>query len=262
MAETIRANIGSKAPKYLPASGDKKQALYVDVAENRSRFDREQQQWVDLPTRWYEAKFQGRDADIVRDQLEQGDALILIGTKEHHVFEKADGTKHKSTKFYVDSFGIDPHRNTFTIDRTPRPGTVREQAQTAERVAAGEEIKNRLRQLVDGRVLSPDAADRVMITFTSGSEEPASLAQELENTLVLDQAPKEARLFVVSVAEQYAGNGVALDWQQSVAAANELHQAQQAQQLQQTQQATPAPWPAVSQIRNELHSTAPAGLRM
>lgn len=40
MVEMVRVNVGSKPAKFFPADEDRKQALFVDVAENRQRFER------------------------------------------------------------------------------------------------------------------------------------------------------------------------------------------------------------------------------
>lgn len=147
MAERIRVRLGSKPPRYLDATDDKRQTLYVDVAENR-RVKGDNGEWTDAEPRWYQAKFDGRDADLIRDPFQQGDALVLFGTKEHRTRE-FEGKQYKETRFYVESFGVDPRLTTFTIDRSRRatagPSRDVDQAADQSAIADAEEDQPRVR---------------------------------------------------------------------------------------------------------------------
>lgn len=262
MSEMVRVNVGGKEATYLEAANGKKQTLYVDVAENRRRFDEGQQAWVDQDPNWYRAKFVGNDADVMRDQIQQGDALILWGEKEKRVRETADGKTYRETRFYVESFGIDPRLTTFSIDRSRRQCRTQEAAQTAqqgpaadaeaglaERAAARSSIEGRLRQLVEQRHIDEDLAGRALFTFDAFSDEPDRLGEDLDATLALGGANLAARRYVVSVAEHHAGTGPALSWNEAATQATSMAAADN-------------PWAAVQQVRQEMETTAPAGPSM
>lgn len=252
MVEMVRVNVGSKPAKFFPADGDRKQALFVDVAENRQRFDREQQRYVDLEPRWLEAKFEGRDADLMRDQFQQGDALILVGDVEKRVREAADGNVYKSTRFYVRSFGIDPRLTTFTIDRSRRQNRSQEAAQSVEQgpaadaeadpepfVAARAEVERRLHEVVNGRYVDGAAARAVMDVWNDPQTPAPELGATTVTALRTAGANEAVVAYVSSVAVAHAGTGRALTWNEAAAAAQ-----------------TPAPvsedWATVQQVRQEL----------
>ncbi len=260
MAEMVRVIVGSKPPKFFPADENRKQALFVDVAENRQRFDREQQRYVDLEPRWYEAKFEGRDAELMRDQFQQGDALILVGDTEKRVRETADGNVYKSTRFYVQSFGIDPRLTTSTIDRSRRQHRTQEAAQTVEQGPAADaeadpaqltsartEVERRLHEVVNGRYIDGATAQTVMDAWNDPKVPAPELGASTVSALRAVGANEEVVGYVSSVADEYAGTGRALTWNEAAAAA----QAPQA----------PAPtqddWAVVNQVRHEIAEPAP-----
>lgn len=139
MAEMIRVRIGSDDPKYFPADQAKqrKQALFVDVVENPRKFDNDTKEWVDGEPRWYHAKFQGRDADLIQEQYQKGDALVVFGEKVLRETHKNDKV-YRSTDLRVNGFGPDPRDAAVTLDRSRRPGRSQTQSQSQEQWAASE----------------------------------------------------------------------------------------------------------------------------
>ncbi|MFD5600798.1 single-stranded DNA-binding protein [Leucobacter sp. NPDC058333] len=234
MAEMVRVNIGGKEPRYLPATDNKKQVMYIDVVENRRRYDQDQQQWVDLDPVWYEASFRGNDADLIRDKFERGDSIIIFGDKEKRVREAADGQTYPSTHFYVDSFGIDPRLSTFTLDRSRRQNRAQEATQSVAQEAtqlasptapdsevdpafdaeASAEFALRVKQVLEAGHITPETADAAMqaweVVLKGGPDR--TFPTPVSDALKRGGATLSALVYVTSVAEQYAGDGERLSW--------------------------------------------------
>lgn len=142
MAEMIRVRIGA-VPTYLPANETQRSVAYVRVAEPKSELI--DGKWVEQESQWYDAHFRGGWADRIHEEYRTGDALVLIGEKEHRVRETADGRAVKSMRFYVSGFGPDPLLSNISLDRTrsgeASQGIVQDAAQTvaasAENAAEG-----------------------------------------------------------------------------------------------------------------------------
>ena len=138
MSELIRANIGGMdKARYFERTEQKAQTLYVDVVETRRVRNEATGAWEDGEQRWYEAKFDGADADWVRNELRNGDSVLIYGrTREKE--REVDGRTYYSTKLFVDAVALNPHLSRISIDRTPRQAQDRDIAQAAAQQAMPE----------------------------------------------------------------------------------------------------------------------------
>lgn len=196
MSERIRVRLGGKEPRYLPANGDKKQTLYVDVAESTRFFDEALGSWVDGDPRWYEAKFTGHDADLIRDQFQKGDALLLFGEKERRSREY-QGKIYNSTAFYVESFGIDPRLTTFTIDRSRRmsaePVQASEQALEQEASQAASTDAEAEPEQRSDHTIAAENADGGLTVIAQGAHSDSSVPDPADPWAAVSQIREELR---------------------------------------------------------------------
>lgn len=142
MADIFKVRIGrtdEDNARFFPKTDDKKAAFYVNVAENKRVLDRETGEWSDAQTRWYDAKFEGRDAVLLHEQYEQGDSLIVYGRAVERETVK-DGKTYRSTTLYADGFAPDPHADPVSIDRTARHA--RQQARQQAQVPTFEAVQD------------------------------------------------------------------------------------------------------------------------
>lgn len=225
MAEMIRVNIG-KEPKYLPAADGKKQVAYVDVVENRRKFDSGTKQWVDAEPRWYEARFDGHDADVIRDQFQTGDSLVVFGEVERHVRETADGKTYRTTKLFVEGFGPDPRFTRFAIDRSPRQAQSaaptqrvdQTAGQTADSAVATEadleisefqafrsDVRERLSESVQQLYIKPGLADALLNQVDQTHGSPELLLMNFDTLLGHGEVTGEAKNYLLSPVQAYAG---------------------------------------------------------
>lgn len=221
MAEMIRVNIG-KEPKYLPAAGGKKQVAYVDVVENRRKFDSDTKQWVDAEPRWYEARFDGHDADVIRDQFQTGDSLVVFGEVERHVRETADGKTYRTTKLYVEGFGPDPRFTRFAIDRSPRQAqsaaptqrvdqSVDNAVDTEADLEVSElqsfraEVKARLEESTLQLYITQPMANAVMAQVDTDQGMPDVLLMNVDTMLGQMGVQPEVKSYLLSPVQAYAG---------------------------------------------------------
>lgn len=137
----IRASAGETAKgRYFEASGEKPRAFYLSVVETRRVQNEQTQQWEDGAEIWYDAKFEGADADWARDNLRNGDRLLLWGETRDRVRE-VDGKEYHSTELFVRAVSYNPHLTKLSVDRSPRRAQehapAAEQAQEYAQGAAG-----------------------------------------------------------------------------------------------------------------------------
>lgn len=259
MSELIRANLGDMSKgRYFEKTVDKKQSFYVSVVSTKRVFDEQEQKWTDGQQRWYDAKFDGADADWVRDTLQNGDSLLLFGTtrdKEREV----DGVKYPSTALFVDAVSLNPHLSRFTIDRTPRQERTRDATQSASRqaeqtgsldsepaLAARAEINARLGHVFEQKHIERSTGDAVMDAWDAAGGNPVQAKAAIQGIFERAGTSPAVSLYVSSVVDEYAGTGHALGWNEAALAA------------------APAPaqeglWAQVNEIKHDLATTSPRG---
>jgi len=79
---TVAGFIG-KIERKKATSG--KEYVQVSIPVGRKERDKE-------TTNWYEARFWGRDADMVEQHFEKGKGIIVSGTLQCSIFYRKDGT--------------------------------------------------------------------------------------------------------------------------------------------------------------------------
>lgn len=239
MADMFKVRIGrtdEDKARFFPKTDDKKAAFYVDVAENKRVQNRETGEWGDAPTRWYEAQFYGRDAELLHEQYEQGDALLVFGRTQEKVTEK-DGKTYQSTTLFVDRFAPDPRDAPVSIDRTARHARqqARQQAQgpTFEAVqdvdqepapaaptapapeGAGFDVEGELRarvlELQDAGRITQAQAEQVGAAWI-GAQGDLDQARVDVNTAIAGFEPG-AREYLATVVDQAGTGEVPKSWQ-------------------------------------------------
>lgn len=257
MSELIRANLGDMTRgRYFEKTADKPQAFYVGVVSTKRVFDEQEQKWTDGDQRWYDAKFDGADADWVRDTLQNGDSLLLFGTtrdKEREV----DGVKHQSTTLFVDAVSLNPHLSRITIDRTPRQGhtqnVAQDAAQQAEQAADSEpalrargEIDARLGEVFQQKYIERETGNAVMNAWDESNGNPVQAKAAMSGAFERAGTTLAAAVYVTSVVDEYAGTGHAMSWNEAALAAGPA--AAQAD-----------PWATVQQARQDVAAAATSG---
>lgn len=256
MSELIRANLGDmNKGRYFEKAADKPQAFYVGVVSTKRVFDEQEQQWKDGDQRWYDAKFDGADADWVRNTLQNGDSLLLYGTTRDKVKE-VDGVKYPSTTLFVDAVSLNPHLSRFTIDRSPRQArtqnVTQDAAQQAEQgldsepaLRARGEINTRLGHVFDQQYIERETGNAVMNAWDESNGNPVQAKAAIEGVFEKAGTTPAAAAYVTSVVDEYAGTGHAMSWNEAALAA-------------QPAPAQDDPWATVTQARQDV-AAATAG---
>lgn len=280
MDKPIRANLGSfEKARYFAATADKKQAFFIGVVETPRVKNPDSGQWEDGTPRWYDAKFEGADADWVRTQLRAGDSLILFGNKVNETKE-INGQTYRSTNLYVKAAALNPHLNkNISIVRAPQADQNHTQEQAVVQsldaepapdardayryddldpaaVAASftapvqadapdplSELLARTDDLVEKRRISPQFSTLIRGALRDSAGGPAQ--ERLAVREVISALPVADREYLGSCVDQAAGQGQILTWA-------ECEQAQ----LRETPQPPADPWATVKEIRHELREEA------
>lgn len=256
MSELIRANLGDMAKgRYFEKTADKPQAFYVSVVSTKRVQDDVTKEWSDGEQRWYDAKFDGADADWVRNTLQNGDSLLLFGRKEAKN-QEVEGVKYKSTVLYVDAVSLNPHLSRISIDRTPRQArtqnVAQETAQQAEQSADSEpalraraEINTRLGHVFEQKYIERETGNAVMNAWDEANGNPVQAKAAIAGVFEKAETTPAAALYVTSVVDGYAGTGHAMSWNEAARAAEPAP-------------AQEDPWAKVQQARHDV-AAAPAG---
>lgn len=239
MADIFKVRIGrtdEDNARFFPKTDDKKAAFYVNVAENKRVLDRETGEWSDAQTRWYDAKFEGRDAVLLQEQYEQGDSLIVYGRAVERETVK-DGKTYRSTTLYADGFAPDPHADPVVIDRTARRARqqARQQAQgptfeavqdvdqepapaAPEAPAAGgsgfdveAELRARVSQLNSADRITASQAEEVGVAWISAQGD-LDEAKRYVNAAIANFEPA-AREYLATVVDQAGTGSAPKSWQ-------------------------------------------------
>jgi hypothetical protein len=282
MDKPIQANLGSfEKARYFTATADKKQAFFIGVVETPSVKNPTTGQYEDGTPRWYDAKFEGADADWVRTQLRAGDTLILFGDTVKQAKE-VNGQTYRSTNLYVKSASLHPHLNqrisivrapqadqdhtqeqavAQTLDAEPGP-PVREAyhyddvdpAVVAASIPAPQEdnvldplneIYSRTDELVNKNRINPLFSSRIRDILRDTQGGPIQEQDAVREAI--SALPVAEREYLGSCVDQAAGQGRILSWaecEQTAALENPT--------------VPDDPWAAVHQIRQELRGDVPA----
>lgn len=257
--DLIRANVGDMGKaRYFEATQDKPQAFYVDVVDQKRVQDQQTGEWSNGKETWYQAKFTGRDADWVRDTLQNGDPLLLWGTTRHRTRE-ADGKQYDSIDLFVDAVSVNPRRRAITIDRTPRAGRDTQQGATQETSqdadAETDQARdtqyrqgygNRLGELFRQRHIDEATGDRLLAVWDDQDATTTVKAERVRGIVTEVSAAPAVGVYLTSLIEEHAGTGRALSWSEAAVQAAPT-------------QAGPAqadvpedPWAAVQQARQDV----------
>ena len=81
-------------PVYRVAEQSGRGVARFDIAVNRRRFDRDSQDYKDLPTVYHRVVAFGPVADHVKDSLNRGHEVVVVGTFADDSYEK-DGERRR-----------------------------------------------------------------------------------------------------------------------------------------------------------------------
>jgi single-strand DNA-binding protein len=109
---TITGNLGSIDLKFTSGG---KAVLTGSVAHNRSRLNRQTNEWEEIGTDWYRFQVWEKKAELLAEHLEKGQRVIVVGTLESREYEK-DGAKVTAWEIKAQDVGIIPKG-----DRTATP---------------------------------------------------------------------------------------------------------------------------------------------
>lgn len=105
----FHGNIGKvEEPKF---SNDGQCRIKFSVAESHSRFDKQQNKWIDTGTTWRNVTVFGKRAETLSDVLKTGakQQVVVIGREETREYDKNDGSgKGYSFDVVADIVGIIP----------------------------------------------------------------------------------------------------------------------------------------------------------
>ncbi|MEV8339456.1 MULTISPECIES: hypothetical protein [Leucobacter] len=226
----VKANLGDLSEaRYFEATEDKPRALYVGVVEQQ-RVQNEAGDWEDGDKVWYQARFKGADADWVRDTLRNGDPVLLWGNVRDSTRE-VDGKTLESKELFVDAVSINPRLRKVTIDRPVRQQQTQQASQAAThavdaevdgraRAAARATVVSRLHDVVGKRYIDGAVADQVVAAWDDPALPVPELGQATVSALRAGGANEAVVAYVSSVADEYAGGGHVMSWNEAAAAAN------------------------------------------
>jgi single-strand DNA-binding protein len=110
-------------PVYRVAEKSGRGVVQFDIAVNRRRFDRDANDYVDLPTVYHRVVAFGPPADNVRDSLTRGQEVVAVGHFADDSYEK-DGEKRRQQvlEAHVIASSLRFGTTRFTkAQRTPKP---------------------------------------------------------------------------------------------------------------------------------------------
>lgn len=105
----FHGNIGKV--EEIKFSNEGQARIKFSVAEGHSRFDKQQNKWVDTGTTWRNVTVFGKRAETLSDVLRAGakQQVVVIGREETREYDKNDGTgKGYSFDVIADIVGIIP----------------------------------------------------------------------------------------------------------------------------------------------------------
>lgn len=258
--DLIRANVGDLGKgRYFEATPEKPQAFYVDVVDQKRVQDQQTGEWADGKAIWYQARFTGRDADWVRDTLQNGDPLLLWGNTRYRTRE-VNGEQYDSIDLFVDAVSVNPRRRAITIDRTPRAGrdtqqdAAREASQDAD--AEADQARDaryrqaygtRLGELFQQRHIDEATGDRLLAVWDDQDATSTVKAERVRGIVTEVSAAPAVGVYLTSLIDEHAGCGRALSWNEAAA------------QAPHAQADVPEdPWAAVQQARQDVAQPAAA----
>lgn len=106
-------------PRLFNSDPDKPPVAYVSLAETQRVYNRTTRQWEDGETRWFDGQFSGRDAELITQLHQKGDALYVWGDVTPTVTEK-DGERYMSNRLSVSAFAPNPRITDYSISREAR----------------------------------------------------------------------------------------------------------------------------------------------
>ncbi|MDI6022649.1 hypothetical protein QBL02_03725 [Leucobacter sp. UT-8R-CII-1-4] len=115
MSEGIRVRIGSDI-RFLPETAEQPAAAYASVAKDNWERNADGEISRLEPT-WYDAKWSGKQAEVLYAQHQKGDALVLLGNATEQMKTGTDGQERPVRRFFVNAFGNDAAHSNYVLQR-------------------------------------------------------------------------------------------------------------------------------------------------
>jgi single-strand DNA-binding protein len=112
-------------PVYRVAEQSGRGVVRFDIAANRRRFDRDTQDYKDLPTVYHRVVAFGPLADHVNDSLSRGHEVVVVGTFADDSYEK-DGERRRQLVFEAQVVAQSLRFGTTRFTKVQRAGSQRE----------------------------------------------------------------------------------------------------------------------------------------
>lgn len=102
----ITGRIGSDAEFQITQSGHP--VLRFPLANSRSRYNEQHQQWETVNTTWYRVSYWGKDAEELQHEFLKGKRACVIGRVEAQEWETKQGEARKDITITADSLSLIP----------------------------------------------------------------------------------------------------------------------------------------------------------
>lgn len=105
---SFKGAVGKVHGLHLPQDQGGKSRFSFSVAENHSRFDKQQNQWIDTGVTWFNVTVFGKDAEHVADVIKEGAKQIVTvqGRQSTRAYTTKEGEERTSLDVVADAVGL------------------------------------------------------------------------------------------------------------------------------------------------------------
>ena len=105
---SFKGAVGKVHGLHLPQDQGGKSRFAFSVAENHSRFDKQQNQWIDTGVTWFNVTVFGKDAENLADVIKEGAKQIVTvqGRQSTRAYTTKEGEERTSLDVIADAVGL------------------------------------------------------------------------------------------------------------------------------------------------------------
>lgn len=105
---SFKGAVGKVHGLHLPQDQGGKSRFSFSVAENHSRFDKQQNRWIDTGVTWFNVTVFGKDAEHVADVIKEGAKQIVTvqGRQSTRTYTTKEGEERTSLDVVADAVGL------------------------------------------------------------------------------------------------------------------------------------------------------------
>ena len=105
---SFKGAVGKVHGLHLPQDQGGKSRFAFSVAENHSRFDKQQNQWIDTGVTWFNVTVFGKDAENLADVIKEGAKQIVTvqGRQSTRAYTTKEGEERTSLDVVADAVGL------------------------------------------------------------------------------------------------------------------------------------------------------------